>query len=171
MLRVIAITGKRFSGKDSLARALGLPTFAFADESKRMLAARNPDVDLARLMTDRAYKESVRRRLTALTVAELAADPLVFVRAVCARITEPSVISDLRLRHERAFLEAAFDTVVVRVQRSDANRALSGWVYSADKDEHVTETDLDDPSLWDHVVDNNGSLAELDQAARILRAT
>jgi hypothetical protein len=66
---LLALSGKRFSGKDSLAAALvreaavrgiTVHTHAFAAESKRLFVARERvqgvDVDLRRMLEDRAYK-------------------------------------------------------------------------------------------------------------------
>jgi phosphomevalonate kinase len=175
--RLLAISGKRMSGKDTLtqlvsaaARARGheLSAYAFAGESKRLFvaaeAARGRELDLERLSNDRAYKESLRPELTRFTVAALAADPLVFVRAVAARIAEDPrapLVSDLRLRLELDWLRPRFALRVARLQRSDAARAASGWRFDADKDLHHTETELDDPSLWDKVVPNDGAVDEL----------
>lgn len=170
LVRVLCISGKRFAGKDTLARLLveaaarrraSLSTYAFAGESKRMFAAMHPEIDLAKLLDDRAYKEAWRPQLTKFTVDALAADPLVFVREVMRRIADPALITDLRLRLELDHLRGVCEPHVLRVTRSDANRAASGWVFDAAKDHHHTESELDDPTLWDEVVSNDGTEAEL----------
>jgi phosphomevalonate kinase len=175
---MLCISGKRFSGKDSFARACvaaarrrgqELALYAFADESKRMLAERDADVDLARLQGERAYKEHIRPRLTQFTVEALAKDPLVFVSQVAGRIDRDPrlpLISDLRLKIELDWLEPRFELVVVRVLRPDALRAASGWVYDETKDRHFTETDLDDRNF--EVVANDGTEAQLAERADAL---
>jgi phosphomevalonate kinase len=173
MLRLLALSGKRFSGKDTLA-ARRLASHAFAGESKRMFAARNAEVDLERLTTDRAYKERWRPSLTAFTVEALAADPLVFARAVAARIDAtgaPALISDLRLRRELDFLRPRYALHVARLHRGDEQRAASGWRFTPEVDGHHTETELDDPALWDSVVPNDGELDALRAQAASLVAT
>lgn len=169
-MRVLCISGKRFAGKDTLARfavaaahrrGVTLSTYAFAGESKRMFAAARPEVELARLLDDRDYKEAWRPQLTKFTVESLAADPLVFVREVMRRIEAPALITDLRLRLELVYLRAVCDPHVVRITRSDSQRAASGWALDPAKDGHHTETELDDPSLWDEVVQNDASEAAL----------
>lgn len=177
-MRVLAISGKRFAGKDTLAgvvvaeavrRGGAAPaTYAFAGESKRMFVAQQAErgvaVDLARLQGDRAYKEAWRPRLTEFTVAMLRADPLVFCQAVADRIAaaeRPAVVSDLRLRLEVAHLRSRFAVRVVRVTRPDRLRATSGWVYTRGVDDHPTETELDEASLWDEEVINDGAPEEL----------
>lgn len=181
-MRLLAISGKRFSGKDSFAallveeaRQLGLAleTYAFAGESKRLFVEQQQragvEVDLARLMSDRAYKETWRPLLTKFTVDAIAADPLVFCRAVVQRIEasgRPALITDLRLRLELDYLRPRAPLHVVRLVRSDEARAASGWQRNPDVDGHHTETELDDPKLWDEVVQNEGSLEDLRAAAR-----
>lgn len=173
--KLLAISGKRFAGKDTFAahlvraasaRGTELATYAFAAESKRLFAAR-AHLDLPRLLSDRDYKEAHRPALTEFTVAALAADPQVFVRAVSDRIAidpRPALITDLRLQLEIEFLRPRFALTIVRLVRSDAARAQSGWRFEAARDEHHTETELDDPALWNVVVDNNGP--EIGLAAR-----
>ncbi len=172
MLPVLAISGKRYTGKDTLAAAIvaasGVSTYAFAAESKRMFAAARPEVELARLLGDRAYKESWRPQLTQFTVEALARDPLVFCRAVFDRIEAagvPALITDLRLQLELEHLRPRCALRVIRMVRSDPSRAASGWKFTPGVDDHHTETELDDPQLWDRVVTNAGTIAELDAVA------
>lgn len=174
---LLAISGKRFSGKDTLAallveharkRGVVLHTYAFAAESKRMFTAQQAaagiTVDVERLQHDREYKELWRPQLTTFTMESLAADPLVFCRSVADRIdasSSSSLVTDVRLRLEVEHLRPRFELHLVRIARSDQARAASGWKFTPSADEHRTETDLDDPSLWDEVLTNDGSLAEL----------
>jgi phosphomevalonate kinase len=147
MRRVVALSGKRFAGKDTLAaeviemaaaRGVVIDSYAFAAESKRMFAARQAargvEVSLAGLLGDRAYKELWRPRLTAFTVQALREDPLVFCRAVADRIAAArglALVTDLRLRSEVIHLRSRFELRVVRVTRPDALRETSGWRYTA----------------------------------------
>lgn len=187
MRRLLCICGKRYSGKDTfaalllnLARARGIAVanYAFAAESKRLFVNREQSrgikIELARLSSDRAYKEQWRPLLTQFTVEALAADPQIFVREVTRRVeqdTRPAVITDLRLQLELDWLRPRFDLLIVRMTRSDARRESSGWRFDAAKDLHPTETELDAPALWDLQVPNEGTLAELEeQAAQVLAA-
>ena len=181
MRRLLCLSGKRGSGKDTFAALLveqarqhgvTLELFAFAGESKRLFAqqqqARGVDVELHRLLHDRAYKEALRPQLTQFTVDAIDDDPLVFCRAVADRIEaspHPALVTDLRLRLEVEHLRERFDVHVVRIRRSDDARAASGWRFDPAKDEHHTETELDDEALWNEVVDNDGTLAELEDKA------
>src|SRR5262245_51653948 len=97
-LFVVALSGKRFTGKDTFAasvveraRELGvaLPLFAFASECKAAFVEEERslgrEVLLEGLLYERAYKELMRPALTAFTERSLAKDPLVFVRRVLGR--------------------------------------------------------------------------------------
>lgn len=177
MRRVVALSGKRFAGKDTLAgevvvqaaaRGALVELFAFAAESKRMFAAwqaaRGVEVSLAGLLADRAYKELWRPRLTEFTLAALREDPLVFCRAVADRMAAArgfAIVTDLRLRSEVIHLRSRFELWVVRVTRSSALREASGWRYTPGVDDHSTETELDDPGLWDEEFLNDGTRAQL----------
>lgn len=177
MKKVLALSGKRFAGKDTVAalivelareRGVAVATYAFAGESKRLFVqqqrARGVEVDLARLVGDRAYKEVWRPKLTEFTVASLRADPLIFCRAVADRIagSEPcAVITDLRLRLEVEHLRSRFGLHSVRITRPDPLRASSGWRYSPEADSHPTETELDEPALWDEELVNDGTIEQL----------
>ncbi len=181
MRPLVCLSGKRFAGKDTFAALLTeearrhgveIELFAFAGESKRLfaaaMAAAGEPVDLARLLGDRAYKESYRPRLTRFTVDAIAADPLVFCRAVVARIEaadHPCLITDLRLLLEIEHLRQHFDLRVLRLVRPDPLRAESGWVYNPSVDHHPTETELDDPALWTECIHNDGTLADLEAKA------
>jgi phosphomevalonate kinase len=178
--RALCISGKRFSGKDTFARLLAeaarargveLGVWAFAAESKKLFARSHPEVELARLVGDRDYKETWRPQLTRFTVESIAADPLVFVREVARHIERdprPPVITDLRLRLELDWLQPRFDVTVIRMQRPDALRAASGWRFDAAKDGHHTETELDEPALWTALVSNDGTEAALAQKAEAI---
>ena len=82
-----------------------------------------------------------------------------------------AVITDLRLRLEVEHLRSRFELYVVRITRPDALRAGSGWRYSPEADLHATETELDDPRLWDEELVNDGTTRQLreDVAARLSR--
>lgn len=181
---VLAISGKRLFGKDTLARLLcdqaaaaGRPLVrrAFADESKEAFVARLAEaghsVDLERLSTDRAYKEEWRPRLTEFTEAELARDPQVF----CKRVFEAPLpegvwgflISDLRLEVEVDCLRER-GAFLARLHCSDEVRAELGWSHVPGVDDHRTETELDDRRDWDAELENPGDLAAFGARAEAL---
>ena len=129
---LLAISGKRFSGKDTLAALLvesaarhgvTVQTYAFAAECKRLFvareAARGVEVELERLQNDRAYKEHWRPLLTAFTVESLARDPLVFCRSVAERIEASSTALALaRNRCASSALRRALTSISSPIMRS-----------------------------------------------------
>ena len=74
------------------------------------------------------------------------------------------------MRLEIEHLRPRFDLHLVRIARSDASRATSGWTYLPAVDDHETETQLDDVSLWDEIIENDGSLVDLGTQADALIA-
>ncbi|MFO0662154.1 MAG: hypothetical protein U0165_20320 [Polyangiaceae bacterium] len=179
---VLAISGKRFSGKDTLAaaiekqaarRGLALRRRAFADACKqafcRSLEVRGVQLDPTLLSTDRNTKEAWRPELTRFTEEQLAVDPQVFARQILDEDhAETVLISDLRLRTEIECLISESQPIFVRLTRSDASRAASGWVFTPGVDTHRTETELDTWNGWDEQVTNDGTLEALDQRAQQL---
>jgi phosphomevalonate kinase len=182
-LYIIALSGKRFTGKDTFADALiesakglglDIPKGAFAAECKVSFVeeqrGEGRSIDLQRLLDDRVYKEQLRPELTAFTEREIAKDPLVFVRKTLARF-EPfgvGLVSDLRLQLELDFLRPNTRLLAVRLERPDALRAQSGWVFVPGTDDHRTETELDGEQQWDLTLVNNGELQDWKQQAQTL---
>jgi phosphomevalonate kinase len=171
-IRIIALSGKRFTGKDTFADALlaeaaslgvTIPKGAFATECKRAFIeaerSQGRELDLERLLGERAYKEQHRPALTAFTERSLAQDPLVFVRRVltCFEPFGCGLISDLRLRVELDFLRQHTDLLAVRLERAAPHRAESGWRFTPGTDDHWTETELDAEQGWGLVLHNDGS--------------
>lgn len=120
MRPVVALCGKRYAGKDTLAAALEAAAaeidrpflrLAFADEAKRAFAqyynarlaaaaaSAGPHdvtqrVDGERLITDRAYKEQWRPQLTEFVSRALSEDPAVFVTQLVRAVecADPSAL-------------------------------------------------------------------------------
>jgi hypothetical protein len=99
MRRVVALSGKRFAGKDTLAgevvararaRGVTVGVHAFAAESKRMFVGvaggARGDGGAGAAARRAGVQGAWRPQLTAFTVAALREDPLVFCRAVADRI-------------------------------------------------------------------------------------
>lgn len=130
---LLALSGKRFSGKDTLAallvesaarRGITLETAAFAGESVEAGA-------------HRLHRRSAGRR--------------------------PARVLSFGGREDRAPAGAC-------ARDGRAARATSGWRYTAGVDDHHTETELDDATLWDEVVTNDGSIDDLRVKAEALIA-
>lgn len=180
---IVALSGKRCTGKDTLADAIealagerGVPLrrCAFASECKRAFAdeqaARGASVDLEKMARDRGYKEEIRPALTAFTERALAADPLVFFHRVMVGVGPgPGLLTDLRLRLELDALRPRARLLSVRVERPLQLREASGFRPDPAADGHFTETDLDEEKGWDLRLINDGSIeAWRGQAAAVV---
>lgn len=66
------------------------------------------------------------------------------------------VVTDLRHPRELEWFERrGFNTVTVRIEVDDAVRAQRGWVPDPEKDDHETETALDNKKDWGLIFDNS----------------
>ena len=70
----------------------------------------------------------------------------------------------MRLKKEYAFFEK-HNAFKIRVNSDYENRAKRGTIV---KDNDLTETDLDDVTNWDFVIDNNSSYEDLVKKTDIL---
>jgi len=71
------------------------------------------------------------------------------------------LISDLRFKNEMdAFQDEDLRVITIRVEREMDRTAL--------ENEHESEKDLDDCKYFDYIVDNNGTLSDLEDAVRAI---
>jgi len=175
---VILISGKRFSGKDTLADILknALESIdieceitSFADELKRMYCD-HAKQDYKRMLTDREYKEQHREKMKDYYY-ELSKQKISFSEIVTDRIKEAVmagfqkkklyIVSDLRLKSQiNSFrdLRCKFPNIellLVRVNVTDQSRSKRGWTKNDKVDLDPTETELDAWSDWNFRFDNN----------------
>ncbi|MFE0187726.1 hypothetical protein [Streptomyces sp. NPDC058989] len=180
----IALIGKARSGKDTVAAEFGrraaYTRLAFADELKAALIRLNPLVDscccyedyhLVDALEDHGGWEGakaipeVRRLLQEYGQTIRDRDPDFWVRPVQAQVRQgtewnlPCIVTDVRYANELTALRQE-GAVVVRVERPGAG--LAGQAG-----EHDSETELDGITP-DHVLHNNGTLAELQASVRAL---
>lgn len=158
---IIAISGKQFSGKDTLAKIL-----------------LNSLKDYRRIGLGDAIKIEYGKQNN-LTFEEieknkhLYRDDLIKLgnkgRAISADYWlnniigyDKIIIPDIRMPHEANFLknEGAF---LIRVESSLENRSKRGTIVNADDD---TETLLDNYKYWDIVIYNNSSYEDLSNEAK-----
>ena len=161
MHRIIAISGKQFSGKDLLADTLcqmfpGFQKKPIASAIKRRYAAEH-GLSLEDL---EANKAAHRTGLIAMGDWGRAQDPNYWLSALLED-GAPTVVSDMRLRHEYHFFRER-GAFCIRLNATRSIRETRG-VLVAEND--PTECDLDDikDSDWDCVLENNGSRAAFEQ--------
>jgi phosphomevalonate kinase len=160
MTTLIALSGKQFSGKDSLCQLLLdlLPDFrrvGLADALKAEYAA-HKGLTVAEVEHRKATDPNTRGELIAWGQARRAEDPDYWVKQVLAQPGH-KIVTDMRYRneYERFRQEGAF---LIRVEADRAVRAQRGTLaYEADP----SETELDAITDWDWVAVNNSDLATL----------
>jgi len=179
---VIGFSGKRFAGKDTLAKFVTeyisseypshtYVVFPLASAFKLEFAQQHM-LDFEKLLHDREYKESHRKQMNEFFQRTFPTDPRRFCRAALAYAKQKQanvlIITDVRLKSDVKNLTelAQGRLVLIRVQASDAKRNSFGWVFDAIIDEHKTEIDLDSYDTWNRVIDNNGSLEDLKAIAK-----
>lgn len=178
---VILISGKRYSGKDQVAKILKDTCFKnnktkikpFAYYAKRDYAKIN-NLDLNRLLYDRYYKEKYRPGIIKLAMDQRNNDPDVWVKSLYGDIlintltleTKPLdksseykevvFIPDHRFHNEYLYLKK-FDHIIVKRMRiitDDLTRSQRGWKYNINIDDNISENSIKDPKL-DEYTDNN----------------
>lgn len=169
-MRVILISGKRFSGKDHVAHRLGAALSAAGHRVhltslgsiNKRLYAEAADVDPERLLNDRAFKERHRPAMVAHHTALNRENPSWCLDAVVEQAREADaevlLISDLRTEDDLRWFQAmAGDdpVVLLRVESSDEARARRGWVHDEVTDALHTEVELDGFAAWTALLDNS----------------
>jgi phosphomevalonate kinase len=174
----VLVSGKRYAGKDTvadaLARVLGSDvtraSFAHAVKSD---VAQQYGLSLERLLTDAAYKEHHRALLISHATDMRARDRSYWVRKAREGTRNPmTIVSDWRFPDEVDWFrsnEPRTMPFTVRVNASDETRCARGWVPGP-VDVDPSECSLDG-AAFDYEIDNNGSMAELEEAVRRLAAT
>jgi phosphomevalonate kinase len=157
---IIAIAGKQYSGKDTLAQLLlkRLPTFKQIPIAQAIKIAFAQQHGLT-VEEVEAHKAEYRPGLIALGDWGRAQDPDYWLKQV---LSQPGkkLISDVRLKREYDLLKA-HGALLIRLEASREVRALRGQIVSEDD---PTENELDTITNWDWVLVNHGSVADLEAA-------
>lgn len=149
-MKVIAISGKRCVGKDTLAalladalldRGLVVEIRSLAWLFKAHLAERY-NLDLDRLLHDREYKEEHREFMIQTFEQWHRCFPLLCCTRALECDADVLIISDLRLQSDLAYLAEHSELTAVRIKISEQARIQHGWKSSL-IDQHWTEVDLD----------------------------
>lgn len=162
-MRLVAISGKAGSGKDTVAAMLndidgrGFLEIAFGDTIKRV-ASTLTGIELASWY-DRDFKETFNERLGCkprqymqhLGDTLRSFDEDVFIKACFNRMSGAGsyIVTDVRRLNEAEACKK-FGAFMLRVDRP-----------GLDSGEHISETDLDDWKGWDAVIVNDGDLDDL----------
>lgn len=167
---IIGLSGYARTGKDTVADILvetyGFRRIAFADKLKAVAYDLNPFIHgggggMRRLQAEvndfgwekAKERPEVRRILQALGQAVREnVGTQVWVDAALDALADdqPAVITDVRYPNEAGAVRAR-GGIVVRVLRLGVTAV----------NDHVSESAMDDPALWDYVLHNDGSLDHL----------
>lgn len=166
---VIAISGKQRSGKDTLAKILNdvLTNYTVVPLAKTLKEqyAEEHNTTVAYVEDRKNKMPNMRRALIDYGAKYREKDVHHWVKAALKHDGN-IIIPDLRFVDEVDYICDNVDRVVlVRVEATRELRATRG-VLSNESD--ASETDLDAFDGWDIVVENNGDLERLQQAADII---
>lgn len=163
MNKIIVISGKQYSGKDTLAKILleKLPNFkriGIGDAIKLEFGRRN------NLTFDEIESEKhlYRTGLIELGNWGRAQDDDYWLKNLANM--DCIIVPDIRVEYELNFFKSR-GAFLVRVESSVENRAKRGVLINADDD---TETALDSYSDWNIVVENNSDYTALVDNADIV---
>lgn len=174
---VLLLSGKRYSGKDTVAaeiqkvcdvNAVDCATVHFADEFKRIFCEKY-HLDHQRMLIDREYKEDHREQMTQF-YHQMANQGFSFTESLSQKIYNECVkgfskkriyvIPDLRdLGGIKAFQKLRqaiphLKVILIRINIKNEARAKRGWI-SSQIDTDPTETALDNFDDWDLAFDNS----------------
>lgn len=157
--KIVVVSGKQFSGKDTMAKILVemLPGFRFAPLAGAIKEqfAKEKNITLEEIEKN---KPVYRPELIALGDAGRKQDPDYWIKKVI-ETDDNIIVPDARLQHEIKIFEK-YGAIKIRVEADMEQRAKRGQLV---KEDDPTETDLDYYDNWDYVLTNNGTYEELKQ--------
>jgi phosphomevalonate kinase len=176
---IFMLSGKRFNGKGITSHILkkfyeskGKRVFviAFSYFLKKQFCEMN-GLDLDRFISDHEYKDSFRDSLTAyLDTCEYESFTRMLIRAIdCSHFGEYDfyIIDDVRcfdaqVKYVLKHCSNKWNVQIIRINATDESRQKRGWVKSK-YDEHMCENDLDNYEGFNSIIDNDGSIEDLEK--------
>ena len=162
--KIIILSGKQFSGKDTFAKFLleFLPDYTrigIADAIK-LEYGKQKGLTIEEIEKD---KPLYRADLINLGNWGRAQNPDYWLNKIID-FDGNVIVPDIRLPHELELFRS-HGAIALRVEANRDNRALRGNLV---KEDDPTEMSLDKISDWDYVIENSGTLEELRQKAKEL---
>ena len=156
MANIIVISGKQYSGKDTLAKILlqkltGYRRIGIGDAIKLEYGKRK------NLTFDEIEKNKHLYRADLIELGNWgrAKDPDFWLKNLAG--FDKIIVPDVRVIHEADFFKGA-GAFIIRVESSYKNRSLRGNIVNNDD---ATETALDNYSGFDLVIENNSTYEDL----------
>ena len=160
MKKIIIISGKQYSGKDTLAKILldKMPNFkrigigdAIKIEYGKQKGLTFEQIEM--------HKHLYRNDLIALGNWGREIDPDYWLKNISNM--DEIIIPDVRVEHEVEFFKSQ-GAYLIRVESSYENRSKRGIITN---DNDLTETALDDYKNWNIIIENNSDYKNLIQKA------
>jgi len=160
--KIIVISGKQFSGKDTVANVLKeiFSEFKLAPLADAIKIEFSQEKNLAFNEIER-NKPLYRPDLIVLGNKRRDENPDYWINKVL-KYDNNLIISDVRFQHEIDTFDK-LDAVKIRVESAQEQRAKRGKLV---KENDPTETDLDNYENWDYIIKNNGTIDELEEKAK-----
>jgi len=155
--KIIVLSGKQYSGKDTVAKILlqklsGYKRVGIGDAIKLEYSKRTG------LSVEEIERNKADYRPDLINLGnEGRAISDTFWLSALLEIEGNLIIPDMRLKKEYAFFKEN-NAFTIRVNSTYENRSKRGTVV---KDDDLTETDLDDITDWNFVIENNSTYEEL----------
>ena len=162
--KIVVISGKQFSGKDTVANILKkyLSTFKFAPLADAIKIEFSKEKNLTFNEIER-NKPIYRAELIVLGNKRRTEDPNYWIKKVLS-IDSNIIVTDIRLKYEIKTFEK-LNAIKIRVESDRIERAKRGKLV---KENDPTEIDLDDYKDWDYLIENNGTVEELKEKSEEL---
>lgn len=162
--KIVILSGKQYSGKDTAAKILleklkDFKRIGLGDAIK-IEYSENTGLTLDEIINN---KHLYRPDLIALGNKRRAEDSDYWIKKVIA-LDGNIIVPDVRVKRELEYFKEA-NAFTIRVESDEKNRALRGTLTSADD---PTETALDDVKDWDAVIYNNSAYDALKTAVESL---
>ncbi len=168
MVHIVCISGKRNTGKSTLANALKLKlnvdhnvaVFTIAYALKKAFCKEH-NLNEEQFTNDRKYKEEHRLELREYDKKiKLTHGDTYWIDCLCKTIINTNydiiIISDMRRKYEYAVLTKvcsvnSFKLIFVRIEINNDLRMSYGWIFDEKIDNDIFECDLDDfnGNQWD----------------------
>lgn len=154
---IITLSGKQFSGKDTVAKILlselkNFRRIALGDAIK-MQYAKKTGLSLEEIESNKAH---YRPDLIALGDKGRSIDPDYWIKYIIKQDGN-IIVPDVRMPHEYEVFKA-HNAFCIRVESSLEARSKRGTIVKADD---LTETALDNINTWDYVIHNDSDYEDL----------
>lgn len=159
--KIIILSGKQFSGKDTVAKFMLEKMHNFKriglGDAIKLEYGKQKGLTFEEIEQN---KSNYRADLIALGNWGRAQDPDFWLKKIIEQ-DENVIVPDMRMPHElKVFKENG--AISIRVEAPRENRSLRGQLVNENDD---TETLLDKITDWDYIIENNGTLEELKEKA------